>query len=213
MAMGADLSVAILYSRISRPKTSHKPVRNLLRQWKRYTQITKELGWKMLAILSFSASFRQHALVMKKLDWDRFLLDLRNLKVSIELVGDFFCPDWCELLPFMMIIGEPMPAAGYHGHHHLWSVPLDEEALAAQPVAPYEILEKSIPGAGMVFDRDPRIWIKETTPPRNTLEGHCPICMKGKLECECPTHKWFPCRIELIQTEDRGVGVRALQVS
>lgn len=167
----------------------------------------------MLAILSFSASFRKHALVTKKLDWDRFFLDLRNLKVSIELVGDFFRPGWCTLLPFMISLGKPMPAAGYCGHHHLWSVPLDEKALAAQPVVPYEILEKSIPGAGMVFDRDPRIRIKQTISQRNALEGHCPICMKGGVECECPTHIWFPCRIELIQTEDRGVGVRALQVS
>lgn len=204
--------MAILYGRISRPKTSHRAVRNLLRQWQRYTLIAEKLGWKMLAILSFSASFRQHALVTKKLDWDKFFLDLRDLKISIELVGDFFCPGWSKLLPLSKRESVPIPNY-YSGHHHLWSVPLDEKALAAQPVTPYEIVEKSIPGEGMVFDRDPRIRTKQTTPQPNSLEGGCPICTKGKVECECPTHIWFPCRIELIQTEDRGVGVRALQVS
>lgn len=209
--VGVDLGVALVYGRISRADTTHQTVQNLLRQWQRYNQTAEEIGWKLLAILSFSASFRQHTLVADRLRWDRFFLDLQDLSISIELVGDFFCPDWRRLVPFATVGSAP----GYSGHHHLWSVPLDKSALVAQLVKPYEILEKSIFGENTLFNKDPMM-IKQRIPKPgdpNHLEGHCPICMNEKAECECPTHIWFPCRIELIQTKSRGVGIRTLQVS
>lgn len=170
-----------------------------------------------MAVLAFSPSFRQHALTADVPTWDKFFLRLSDLHISIELAGDFYCRDWRELLK--KALGESMPNIkldqdDHHGHHHLWSIPLlDKKAKAAQPVASYEVLEKSIYGEGMEFDRDPRI-IKDTFPEMevvDTAEEQCPICLK--LECECPSHVWFPCQVELIQTENRGVGVRTLQVS
>lgn len=214
--MGTGLGTAILHDKISR-KTGHKTVQALIRQWQRYAQTAEELSWKMLAILSFSTSFRQHALVAEDFNWDNFFLHLRDLKISIELVGDFYCSDWRGVLE--STLGRSMSllspdAGGYHGHHHFWSIPLDREALVAQPVAPYEILEKSVPGANTEFRRDPRT-IKQTVPELGVpgpLEEHCLICMKEETGCECPTHIWFSCRVELIQTGNRGTGVRALQV-
>lgn len=206
----ADLGVALVCGRISRADTTHETVQNTLRQWQRYNQTAEEIGWKMLAILSFSASFRQHTLVADELYWDRVFLDLQSLRVSIELVGDFFCPDWRDLVPFSSVVSMP----GYDGHHHLWSVPLDKSALLAQPIQPYEILEKSILGENTLFDTDPMLLKRRVSKLGDpNLEEHCPICTNEKVGCDCPTRVWFPCRIELIQTKTRGVGIRTLQVS
>lgn len=206
--------MAILYGRVSR-KISHQTVQTLVQQWQRYAQIAENLGWEMLAILSVSASFRQYTLVTEKCDWDNFFLDLGRLKISIELVGAFFCPSWRMLLRNVPERFLNPDAGGYHGHHHLWSIPYDKKALVAQLIAPYEILEKSIPGAKMVFRADPRIIKGSTSKPRvpYPLKEHCSICTKEQVQCECPTHIWFPCRMELFQTKGCGVGVRALQVS
>lgn len=203
--------MALVCGRISwADNANHETVQNLLRQWERYNQTAEEIGWKVLAILSFSVSFRQHTLVADELRWDRFVLDLQRLRVSIELVGDFFCPDWRKLVPFATVGSMP----GYGGHHHLWSVPLDKKALVAQPIRPYEILEKSILGKNTTFDTDPTLLKRRTPKPGDpNLEDHCPICTNEKARCQCPMRVWFPCRIELIQTKDRGVGIRTLQVS
>lgn len=212
----AELSIAILFGNISQ-KTSYETGQTLVRQWQRYRQTAERLGWKTLAILSFSASFRQHALIADGPEWDIFFLRLRDLKISIQLAGDFVCSDWRKLLDLALgesVLYLKLNDETYHGHHHLWAIPIhDKKAVSAQPVKKYEVLEKSIYSAATGFLTDPRI-IKDTSPEFKTPGGPeeaCPLCMK--LECECPSHIWFPCRTELIQTKDRGVGVRALQVS
>lgn len=208
----ADPIISLLFSCLG--PSPHQVAADLVMQWQRYHEIAHTFGWRYLSVLAFSNRFREYALKAEEQKWVEWLNYADDARLSIEVLGSFYCPAWRDILKRglggidMKRFTEDEEMVEYNGHHHLWGFTIEnDKVMKAEKIVTYEVIEKAIIRTGLkgALGLDPRDLVKEENTKR------CVVC--GQAICDCPLHVWAPCLVEIVNVGARGFGVRALQVS
>ncbi|KAH8148948.1 uncharacterized protein LAJ45_06922 [Morchella importuna] len=208
----ADPIISLLFSCLG--PSPHQVAADLVVQWQRYHEIAHTFGWRYLTVLAFSNRFREYALKAEEQKWVEWLNYADDARLSIEVLGSFYCPAWRDVLRRglggidMKRFTEDEEMVEYNGHHHLWGFTIEnDKVMKAEKIVTYEVIEKAIIRTGLkgAPGPDPRDLVKEENAKR------CVVC--GQAICDCPSHVWAPCLVEIVDVGTRGFGVRALQVS
>ncbi|KAH0605255.1 uncharacterized protein H6S33_005237 [Morchella sextelata] len=206
----ADPIISLLFGCLG--PSPHQVAADLVMQWQRYHEIAHTFGWRYLSILAFSDTFREYALKAAEQKWVEWLNYADDARLSIEVLGSFYCPAWRDILRRglggidMKLFTEDEEMVEYNGHHHLWGFTIEnDKVMKAEKIVTYEVIEKAIIRTGLkgALGPDPRDLVKEENAKR------CVVC--GQAICDCPSHVWAPCLVEIVNVGARGFGVRALQ--
>lgn len=164
------------------------------RTWLRYREFAEDLGWDMLAICAYSASFRK---LVEECSSDVFF-EYRRLillyRTSLRLVADFERPSWRrnfqKALPgHPKLLGE-QTVRKYTENRYCYAVDLTDDGApdGTRVYPPYEYLENNIvlpaqqgsrPGYG--FINDPELDVNDSSMDAETV---CAMCSDVSLRTQ-----------------------------
>ena len=204
-------TLRLAMSGLSGPGRRYHAVHGVAFLWERYYHVAAAHGWKTLAVLLHSIRFVTFARTAAPSSWESLLTCIGENITSLQLVGSFYCRGWDsavkEALPEGVEILTDDEKKSYPGDYYNWRVPSDKNERVFECSGHlFKVAETS--NWQDKFSRDPRVM-------RNALgvQAPCSACSQSWTECKCGLENWYPARVELIDTETMGTGVRALQVS
>jgi hypothetical protein len=202
----------------------------------RFCSVASRFGWMMLAILAFSANFRQAAITLDEASWEAFADEVGRNTASLQLFAKARCLPWKAVLDSVRW-GPPLTAADIRSdyefsisHPHEWFVPLHsavpQRCVNVETGEPQISIDESVfdaGGFGGAFpERPPRGWPRLMPWPGNPMlippsaRTPCPFCGVERCSTCCPAAPgggYLNPLVEIVECSQPGMdrSVRALQ--